>query len=424
MTEKLLQYIWKLQYFNRSDLHTTNGEPLQILNPGQLNQNQGPDFLQCCIKMGGTTWVGNIEIHTRSSQWNSHKHNEDKNYSNVILHVVWQNDTGIFTPDEIPLLTLHDRVPKILLEKYQELMHNTAFVPCQNSVHTVHSLVWTAWKERLAVERLERRATGIRKLLQETNNHWEEVFWWMLARNFGITVNSEAFEAVARSTSINILAKHKNQIHQLECLLFGQAGMLQGKFTEPYPHMLAREYNFLQKKYRLTPVSYPMHFLRMRPQNFPTIRLAQLAQLIHQSTHLFSKIKETVNLNEVKKLLQVTANDYWHYHYKFDEVSSFQQKTLGKQMIDNIAINTAIPVIFAYGYVMGEEKYTRKALLWLQETAAEDNALTRKWQQLGIKSASGFDSQALTELTKEYCTYKNCLSCAVGTAILKKAKNN
>lgn len=421
MTERLLQFIWQLQYFNTTQLETTDGEALQIINPGQINNNQGPDFLQSSIKIAGTTWVGNIEVHTKSSLWNTHKHHEDSHYGNVILHVVWQNDAVINNPTAIPVLTLQDKTPKLLLQQYEALMHHTGIIPCENSAATVSLLTWTSWKERLAIERMERKAHSIRQNLTKTENHWEEIFWWLLARNFGVTVNSEAFECIARSISISILAKHKAQIHQLESLLFGQANLLQGRFTEDYPNMLTREYNFLRKKYKLQPINYPLLFLRMRPQNFPSIRLAQLAQLIHHSKHLFSSIKEATELNTVKKLLQVTANDYWHYHYRFDDMSPFKEKTLGQQMVNNIIINTIVPVLFSYGHLMKENRYTKKAMQWLMETPPEENTLTRKWTRLGVANESAMDSQALTELTREYCTYKNCLSCAIGNAILKKA---
>ncbi len=422
MTERLLQFIWQLQYFNKQHLQTTTGEPIQVLHPGQLNTNQGPDFLQARIRLADTTWVGNIELHTRSSLWNVHRHHEDSNYTNVILHVVWEDDATVHNAWNIPVLSLQDKTPKLLLRKYEELMHNTAFIPCEKSLRGVPDLVWISWKERLAVERLERKVMTIRKHLSETKNHWEEVFWWMLARNFGIHVNSDTFEAIARSVSIRILARHKKQIHQLESILFGQAGLLYKPFAENYPNMLRREYDFLRKKYRLQPVSYPLHYLRMRPRNFPTIRLAQLAQLIYQSSHLFSKIKDAGKLSALQQLLQVTANDYWHYHYRFDETSSYVEKTLGKQMINNIVINTIVPVVFAYGYVMSESCYIEKALQWLEETPAETNTLTRKWVRIGICNRSALDSQALTELTRAYCFCKNCLSCAVGNAILKGHK--
>jgi hypothetical protein len=241
----------------------------------------------------------------------------------------------------------------------------------------------------------------------------------LLARNFGIKVNADAFETIARSISINILAKHKTQIHQLEALLLGQAGLLEGKFTDDYPVLLQKEYKFLKAKYSLKSVSVPVFFLRMRPGNFPTVRLAQLAMLVQDSSHLFSKIKEAKTTKEVKAWLDLTANDYWHYHYKFDEASAFRKKKLGTAMVDNIIINTICPVLFAYGNYHDENKYKEKALKWLEETAAEKNNITKGFQKLGIENRNAFDSQALIELMNEYCSKKRCLECGVGNALLK-----
>ena len=422
MTERLLQFIWQMQYFNKTALCTSAGEPLTIQYPGLLNTNQGPDFLQANIKVGATSWAGNIELHIRSSDWKTHGHEEDANYGNVILHVVWEND--VESPDEsarrIPLLILQDRISKFLLARYEELMYNHTIIACEKTISAVHAMVWDAWTIRLAAERLERKSLIIQEYLQQTNNHWEEVFWWILAKNFGATVNAGAFEAMARSISVNILAKHKNQVHQLEALLLGQAGLLNTDHTESYPKMLQKEYRFLRKKYTLRPIYEPVHFLRMRPGNFPTIRLAQLAMLIHHSSHLFSRIKEITSLKEVMDLFTVTANDYWHYHYRPDELSSFRPKIMGESTVQNIIINTAVPAVFAYGVVHNEQRYKDKALEWLESLAPEENRITKKWKLLGIRNASALDSQALTELTKEYCIHKQCLRCAAGVAILKR----
>jgi hypothetical protein len=241
----------------------------------------------------------------------------------------------------------------------------------------------------------------------------------MLARNFGMKVNSEAFESMARTISVTTLAKNKHQIHQLEALLFGQAGLLEEKFTEEYPKLLQREYLFLKKKYDLSPVHNPVHFLRMRPGNFPTIRLSQLAALVQNSAHLFSKVLETEKVSEIKKLFEVTANDYWHYHYKFDEASSFKKKTIGKNMIDNVIINTVVPVLFAYGLYHQEEKYKNKAILWLEELSAELNLITKTFTSLNLSNNSAFDSQAFIELKTQYCDHKYCIQCSIGNAILK-----
>ncbi len=421
MNERLLQFIWQFQYYNKNDLQTERGERLTIIHPGQYNTHQGPDFLDAKITIDNTTWAGSIEIHIKSSDWKKHNHSEDKNYSNTILHVVWENDSDIHykSGSEVPTLSLQNLVPKLLLDRYRKLMLHEAFVPCDTYLPFLDEMKWLAWKERLAIERLQRKSAVVLDMLTEANNHWEEVFWRMLARNFGMKVNADVFESIAKSLPVNILAKHKNQIHQLEGFLLGQAGLLEQDFNEDYPRLLKREYNFYKKKYQLNPVPVRPFFLRMRPANFPTIRLAQLAMLVNQSSHLFSKIKETDDVLAVKELLNVTANDYWHYHYKFDEAGEYHPKQLGKQMTENIIINTAIPVLFAYGLFNKEEVIKAKALQWLTELEAEKNTITKKWTTYQVQNNNALESQALLELKNNYCDLRRCLECSVGNAILK-----
>ncbi|MES1218663.1 MAG: DUF2851 family protein, partial [Bacteroidota bacterium] len=332
MTEKLLQFIWRFQYFNRIELATSTDERIRIIHPGNINHNQGPDFLNAKVTIDDTTWAGSIELHVNKSDWEKHNHEVDKNYNNVILHVVWQDDeianTDLRNVQTIPVLELQNLVPKILLQRYEELMNASSFIPCEKSIQSISDITWNSWKERLLAERLLRKAEVVEALFSQANNHWEETFWWLLARNFGMKVNAATFESIAKSIPINILAKHKNQIHQLEALLFGQANLLNGEFNEDYPKLLQREYKFLNTKYKLNPVHTPVYFLRMRPGNFPTIRLAQLAVLVNESAHLFSKIKEAKSLAEIKNWFDVIANDYWHYHYKFDEHATFRKKKL------------------------------------------------------------------------------------------------
>ena len=421
MTERLLQFIWQFQYFNKSELTSSSGENIGIIFPGQHNTNQGPDFSDAKIKIGNATWAGNVELHFKTSDWHKHDHDKDANYKNVILHVVWENDCE--PGNAIPILQLREKVSKILLQRYEALMNAAGFIACENSISTVRDITWKSWRERLLAERLMRKAKGVENYLKQCNDHWEETFWWLLARNFGMTVNADAFEAVARSIPLNLLAKHKNQIHQLEALLLGQAGMLDKTFDENYPKMLAKEYHFLKTKYNLRQCPNSLFFLRMRPGNFPTIRLAQLAMLVHCSAHLFSRIKEAVSIDEIKKWFDITANDYWHSHYLFDETSSFKKKKLGTSMVNNIIINTIVPMFFAYGHYHDEEKYKQKALKWLEDIAAEENSITKGFQALGIENKNGFDSQALIELKNEYCSKKRCLDCAVGNAILRPPKS-
>ena len=417
MTERLLQYIWQFQYFNSRNLLTTSGESLQVIHSGLYNTNQGPDFLNSKIKTGETTWAGNIEIHINASDWYSHQHSQDKNYSNIILHVVWKNDSHPALP--FPTLELQPIVSSVLLGKYEELMQSALFIPCQHHIKNVPEITFIAWKERLLIERLQQRALYIHTLLSQTRQHWEESFWWMLAKNFGIKINADAFEKIAQTIPVNILARHKGQVQQLEALLMGQAALLDKIFEDDYPNMLRREYLFLQKKYGLKKAHAPLFFLRMRPANFPTIRLAQLAALIHESHHLFSIIKESDEIEPIKKMLKVTANDYWHYRYLFDEETTYQEKVLGEQMIQNILVNTIIPILYAYGYENNNVDFKARAVSWMEQVTAERNSITKGFGLLGIENKSAFDSQALIQLKNVYCNYKLCLQCAVGNQVIK-----
>ena len=417
MTEQLLQFIWQFQYFNKAALCTSNGELLQVLSTGTHNTNQGPDFLNAKIKIGDTVFAGSVEIHINASEWALHKHGNDENYKNVILHVIWQEDKNLQL--NFPSLELHSRVSNVMLEKYETLMNARQFIPCEKHINQISELSFTAWKERLLVERLQEKASYVEQKLISNNHHWEEVFWQMLAKNFGIKINSDAFENVAVSVPLNILGKHKNQLHQLEALLMGQAGLLNKDFIDDYAVMLKKEYQFLRTKYSLAATHIPVHFLRMRPANFPTIRLSQLAALVHQSNHLFSKIKDAENIKEVENFFDVQANDYWHYHYTFEDENNFKKKTLGKQMVQNIIVNTVLPVLYAYGWYNNAEAYKDKALLWASQLLPEKNNITDGFKMLGVQNKSAHDSQALIQLKNNYCSQKKCLQCAVGNNILK-----
>jgi hypothetical protein len=421
MNEKLLQFIWQFQYFNKNDLITTDSSSLTIIHPGQFNYNQGPDFSEAKIKLNNTTWIGNIEVHIQASQWHTHHHTNDSNYSNIILHVVWVNDLVIKNENQQALATLELQhlVPKIMLQQYEQLMNTKGFIPCENYLPVLIEVNWLSWKERLMAERLKRKAEVFIDYLEQANHHWEEVFWWMLARNFGAKVNASSFEQLARSITVNMLAKHKNQVNQLEALLLGQAGLLNENFKEDYPMLLQREYKFLSKKYHLKAINKAPDFLRMRPANFPTVRLAQLAMLIHQSTHLFSRILEISNIADLRELLDVTANDYWHYHYRFDNPTTYKPKNLGSLMTDNLIINTVVPVLFAYGLYHNMQQWKDRALLYLMQLPPERNSITNEWKHHNILNENALDSQALIELKNNYCDKKYCLNCAVGNKLLK-----
>ena len=417
MKEQLLQFIWQFQYYNKSELLTVAGETLQIIKAGNLNKNQGPDFLDAQIKCGDTKLAGSIELHIKSSDWVNHKHSKDKNYNNVILHVVWEDDKDLKL--NFPVLVLKDRISNLMLSKYEQMMQTQQFIPCEQHIGSVNEITLIAWKERLLVERLQEKAAYVEKLLLENTQHWEEVFWQMIARNFGVKLNSDAFEAIAKALPIGILAKHKNQLLQIEAMLLGLADLLENEFEEEYPKMLQREFNFLKQKYNLQIVKISVLFLRMRPANFPTIRLSQLAALVYESSHLFSKIKDADKVAQVEKMIDVTANDYWHYHYTFAEATEFKKKNLGKQMVQNIIINTVLPVLYAYGWYNNNDAYKLKALQWAEQLQAEKNNITKGFENLGLANNSAYDSQALIQLKNKYCNEKRCLECAVGNKILK-----
>ena len=421
MREQILQFIWQHQYFNTRDLQTADGEPLRILSPGRLNRHQGPDFLDAGIRLGNTLWAGNVELHVAASDWDRHTHGEDRHYRNVILHVVWEEPS----PEEkaalhIPLLVLQHRVPKLLLNKYEEWMRCSAFVACERQLPLVEEAVWSHWKKELLERRLRQRSKVIAAALQETRQHWEAVTWWQMARNFGLPANTAAFEAMAKSLPITLLARYTHQPQALEALLLGQAGLLEGTFREDHPRSLQQLFGHLRIKHRLSPTHTPVLFLRMRPRNFPTIRLSQLAALLARTHSWFTMAKEATGLSEFKKNLSAEASAWWNDHYTWEKRSPEKVKRIGTAMIDSLLINTFIPLLYAYGLLRNERSFQDKALSWLQELRAEKNTRVAGWTNLGVHSRNAGDSQALLELKNSYCDTKKCLQCAVGRTILKK----
>jgi len=394
MTEKLLQFIWQFRHFDLSHLQTEDGEPVQILHPGSLNKNQGPDFLNARIQTKGTTWAGNIELHVLSSQWKLHKHDDDPNYKNIILHVVWQHDADLNLP--FPTLVLGGRVTLLFLKKYEQLMLEEGFIPCEKHIAQVPEIILISRLDSMLAERLQQRSVRILA---------------SLAQNKGTKVNESAFEAIADSLPISLLAKHKHNLIQIEALLMGQAGLLSTDVQDDYKNMLYKEYQFLNKKYALKYIELPVHFLRMRP--------AQLAVLVYESQKLFSKILEAGNLQQVQQLFSITANDYWHYHYRFAEETPYKEKKLGRQMVDGILINTVIPILYAYGQYHQNDKIKEKAIAWMQQLPTEKNSITTGFKNLGLRCAKASESQAYLQLKNEYCNHKRCLQCSIGNAILK-----
>ncbi len=421
MREELLHFLWRTKRFDFSNLKTTQGDPVQILHSGDYNTHSGPDFLNARIRIGDTTWAGNVEMHLCASEWLRHGHANDKAYDNVILHVVLEEDVPIARAngERIPCLEMKALISKSLAAKYQELLHSEYWIPCQAQFATVPEMTRTLWLERLLVERLEQKTALIAEALQQNQYNWEETFYQLLARNFGVQVNTEPFEWLAKSTPLLLLAKHKNSLLQIEALLFGQAGLLEADFEEDYPNQLKKEYAFLQKKYGLTPIrGESWKFGRLRPASFPTVRIAQFATLIFQSSHLFSKMLVAKNVEEIENMLELKLSNYWLTHYKFDKISKKNVKKLGKNSIHLIIINTIAPFLFLYSKWKQEDHFQDRAFALLEQVPPEENQVIEHWKTLGMEPTSAYQTQALLQLKKHYCGAKKCLNCAIGNAIL------
>ena len=417
MNEQLLQFIWRHRYFNQYELQTITGNSLRIVYPGMLNTNQGPDFLDAKIWIDQLMLAGSVELHLRASDWLRHKHNGDVRYGNVVLHVVWEYD-GVDIP-HVQVLELKNRISQTMLSTYHRLMISEKKLPCESLLTGVQEIIWTSWKERLLAGRMEYRLHEIRQRIERCRGNREEAFWQTLVRSWGMPLNADLFESVASSLPVLILTRHRLQIHQLEALLFGQAGLLNEDFTDPYPLMLQKEYLFLKQKYRLSNVNGNIQFLRMRPPEFPTIRLAQLAMLIHQSGFIFASLKDINTLKNCAELFQVTANDFWHRHYTFRQESAYMPKHPGKDIINRVIINAVIPFLYLVAKEEKNETLRQRMISWLFELPPERNKWMRDWERAGIGSRHAFDSQALLELRKNYCELKRCLDCAVGNAVMQ-----
>ncbi|HMI06946.1 MAG TPA: DUF2851 family protein [Flavobacterium sp.] len=422
MKEDFLHYLWKFRKFDASNLHTFHKEPIAILNPGQYLQLAGPDFFNAKIIIGKQQWAGNVEIHIKSSDWYLHHHEKDDAYDNVILHVVWEHDTEIFRKDntEIPVLELRHYVASETLCNYETLMFPKSWIFCERQLSQVDPFVFGNWQERLFFERLERKSKFIEELLTQTNQDWEAVLFYLLARNFGLNTNGEIFFKAVRSIPFSVIRKERVEVENLEALLFGNAGLLDGAKEDHYFHSLKSRFSYLSGKYKLEENSIgPVQFFKHRPDNFPTIRLSQLAGLYFQQKQLFSDIADADSVKAIYGLFDVSVSQYWQTHYQFDRESPKKMKSLSKAFIDLIVINTIVPVRFAYAKSLGKG-ISEKLIYLLQQIAAESNAIVTKFDSFGIRSANAFETQALLQLKTDYCNNAKCLECAIGMELLKQ----
>jgi|WetSurMetagenome_2_1015567.scaffolds.fasta_scaffold52095_3 hypothetical protein len=424
MTEDFLQFIWKYGLFNRNEMVADNGEQVVILSLGEHNMDSGPDFLNARIKIGQTTWAGNVEMHQRSSDWVAHKHKDDKAYDNVILHVVYRYDQPVYraSGELIPtvVLTFNEQ----LYESYRNLIDLKKGLSCMERITSIDPLIIDIWLNALVVERLQEKTGYFSELLQQYKNNREEVLYIGLARAFGFGLNAQPFEMTARSLPLAILSRHRNNEKQMEALLFGQAGFLnEPVLFSPYYQDLFTEYNHLKKKYHLVPVQQHLwKFLRLRPVNFPCIRISQFATLLRNSGGLFSRIAECKDYSAVKAIFNIRASDFWDTHYSFHTTSPLMPKKMGTDSTCSIVINAVVPFLFTYGHETANQELKDRAVTWLSYMPAEKNRITRRWAKYGLATGSALYSQAVVQLYNHYCRNKRCLACSIGVKTITNAR--
>lgn len=421
MREDFLHYLWKHKKLDVAKLQTTTNEPVEIVSVGQHNHHAGPDFFNAQLRIGYQLWAGNVEIHVKSSDWFVHNHEVDAAYDNVILHVVWEHDTEIFRQDNtaIPTLELKRFVSEKALKQYQKLFaQNDQWINCETELPTLDDFTIQNWLERLFFERLEHKSAVIEQQLNASNNNWEAVLFTMLTKNFGLKVNGDAFLSLANTIDFSIVRKTQHDILSLEALLFGQAGLLDNEVQEPYSVHLKKEYGFLKHKFELSNDQVlPLQFFRLRPSNFPTVRLSQLAQLYYTHHTLFSKVIDIDCVAGYYDLFQVSATDFWATHYTFSKASKRTSKRLTKTFIDLLLINTIIPLKFSYAKHLGN--LDEQAVVKLTKSIRpERNSIVDTFHQIKPMATSVIQSQALLELKRNYCDKNKCLQCAIGHQLL------
>ena len=419
MKEDFLHYVWKYQKFPYTNLTTTQGESLQVLHVGFHNHHDGPDFKQVQLLIGSLKWVGSVELHLKSSDWYRHNHQVDQNYDTVVLHVVWEDDIAVCREEgsQLPTLVLKDLVSKDLLHYYENsLLKPTAFIPCQDQLSRFPQPLFQLWKERLFVGRLEEKSQRIHLLLEERKNDWEAVLFSLLSQNFGLNVNGESFFELAKSIPFKVIRKLQHKKMALEALFMGQAGMLSPEMPSPYGIRLWEEFNYVKHKFALSSPPISMQFMRLRPDNFPTIRLAQLAGLYAFSSQIFAKIFDRKTLN-TKWMTEVGVSSYWTTHYTFEKTSRKRSKNISPAFVDLLKVNTLIPLYFCYNRAQGKDP-TAIVFDMMHEIKPEKNTIVEGFKALGVEANNALDTQSFLQLKKYYCQAKKCLLCPVGVHLL------
>ena len=429
--EQLLHYTWKHKLYPLKELTTNDGQRVEIIDPGLHNRNAGPDFFNAKIRIGSTMWVGNVEIHDKSSDWYQHGHDKDSRYDNVVLHVAAELDTEVMKSNGEYIPQLQLSVPDDVLQHYDELQRTDEYPPCYKVIPDLSALIIHSWMAALQTERLEQKTEAIRKRAELCNGSWEDAYFVTLARNYGFGINGEVFEQWAYNIPLNAVAHHRDDLFQIEAIFMGQAGLLEldsipeyyqkDALNDGYFAKLRNEYQYLAHKFSMKPIDFKLwRFLRLRPQNFPHIRISQLANLYYQQKAGLSQLIECETLDELKNVLKSQVTPYWETHYTFGSTSPKNEKHLSYGSINLLMINTAIPMLFAYGRHTTKEVLCDRAFDFLEQLKAENNHIIRMWQQVGLPVKTAGDSQALIQLKKEYCDKKECLHCRFGYEYLRR----
>ena len=433
--EQLLHYVWKHKMFPLKELLTTDGRALEVIDPGLHNHNAGPDFFNAKVKIDGTLWVGNVEIHDRSSDWYRHGHDHDSAYDNVVLHVAGIIDSEVKTTNGQLLPQLQLDVPPMVQQQYEELLKTDQYPPCYRIIPDLSALTVHAWMAALQTERLERKTEDIRRRADRCNGSWEDAYFVTLARNYGFGINGDAFEQWAYHVPLSAVGKHRDDLFQIEAIFMGQAGLLEldtvpahyqkDALNEGYFAKLRNEYQYLAHKFSLQPMSATQwRFLRLRPQNFPHIRISQLANLYYERKASLSRLIECQTIKELQEMMHTHVTPYWETHYTFGSESPVNGKHLSPFSLNLLMINTAIPMLFAYGRHASNEQLCDRAFDFLEELKAENNHIIRMWRDCGLEVRNAGDSQALIQLKKEYCDRKDCLRCRFGFEYLRRSAND
>jgi hypothetical protein len=420
MNEEFLHYIWQHK-LHKKNYTAVTGEKIQVLLSGEKNYDAGPDFQNARVKIDDTIWAGNVEIHTDSANWDQHKHHLNPAYNNVILHVVSKSTKKACRMDGQIIPTIELDYDPVIYNNYNQLVESTQSIACQEDIHLIDNFILSSWLHSLCIERLEQKSKNIQLVFEQTGSNWEETYYILLARSFGFKTNADPFEMLAKSLPLKILLKNKNNLLALEALLFGQAGFLKRHSENTYYVQLKKEYDFLRKAHNLKSIdNHLWKFMRLRPANFPTIRIAQIANLIFNTNHLFSKTMEAQNFKDLLTIYDCKASEFWDNHYNFRKGTKKKEKRIGKIALYNIIINTIIPFLFVYGQKWNKHNLQEKAIALLEEIPFENNAITRSWKTIGIEPKNAFQSQALIQLKTKYCNLKNCLFCQLGNSIICK----